>query len=93
MNTRQRLENWGRYAASIKSGRAPDDEVALVDAMKMDHAIEALSVEHSIILRQCFVLGESPEIICRALGIPTRPAMIFVDRVYAAVIALENSLE
>lgn len=87
MNTRQRLENWALWV--ICKGKAGNTE----DAQNLDDAIFMLNSPDKELLVTVFTHQVSHDTICRRLGIPIRPASLFVEAFNRAEKALEAELK
>lgn len=60
------------------------------DALRIEQAMPLLTAEQRTMLHSCYVEQARPEVVCRRLSIPARPAAEFVSRFRAAQEAIEG---
>jgi hypothetical protein len=75
-----RLENWARVFQQARAGQ-PQDRRAFdhADAQLLEQAMPALPNMQRSLLWWCYVRQETPETVCRRVGIVQRPATHFID--------------
>jgi len=84
-----RLENWGNYARIARGdGFKHGVTIDLVDARRVDAAVERLPPAYRDMLTGCFVTNLTPNELEHRLNIPLRSASEFVDAFNAAIDAL-----
>lgn len=59
------------------------------DAALIEQAMPLLTVAQRTMLHACYIEQTRPEVVCRRLSIPARPAAEFVQRFRAAQAAVE----
>ena len=72
------------------SGLAPIDDS---DAIKIEMGMRKIPFQQRLLLDWCYIEQAQPEVICRKLSIPVRPASEFVDRFRAAQEAIEDATD
>lgn len=90
-----RLENWGRLFQSPRGAGQPQDRRVFdqADAHLLDQAMPALPNMQRSLLWWCYVRQETPESVCRRLGIAQRPATHFIDAFRAAQTTIQAMAE
>lgn len=78
---------------NVWSGHNVRDEIDENDALLIERAICALPMKQLLLLHWCYVKNAPPHIVCRKLGIPQRPASVFVEQFREAQHAIEDYLD
>ena len=78
---------------NVWSGHDVRDPVDEADAVAIEKAMRKLPVPQRLLLHWCYIEKARPEVICRKLSIPSRPASEFTDRFQAAQEAIEDLVE
>lgn len=63
------------------------------DAWKLERGMRDLPTAHRLMLWWCYIQMVPPEVVCRKMGIPQRPATEFVEKFRAAQAAIEVIVE
>ncbi len=63
------------------------------DGWAIEAGMRELQTKHRILLWWCYIQNASPEMVCRKMGIPHRPATEFVGTFRAAQAAIECIVE
>jgi hypothetical protein len=77
----------------VWSGHEVRDETDDADAYRIEQGMRKLTVQHRLMLHWCYIEQARPEIVCRKLSIPVRPASEFVERFRAAQAAIEDIVD
>jgi hypothetical protein len=80
-----RMRKAAEGTAAAIDRRSLDEE----DAWRIERAMPALELHHRLMLWWCYIRMAQPEVVCRKLGIPHRPATEFVEKFRAAQSAIE----
>lgn len=59
------------------------------DAIRIEQAMRQIPAQQRLLLDWCYIKHARPEVICRKLSIPVRPASEFVERFREAQEAIE----
>ncbi|QGZ42704.1 hypothetical protein IP92_05765 [Pseudoduganella flava] len=68
-------------------------QVDEADAWLIERTMPQLPLNHRLMLWWCYIRMAQPEVVCRKMGIPHRPATEFVEKFRAAQAAIEALLE
>lgn len=63
------------------------------DAWRLERGMPQLETKHRMLLWYCYIKMAPPEVVCRRMGIPHRPATEFVAQFRAAQGAIESIVE
>lgn len=82
-----------RKAAQGELGPAPRDDITRDDhdAVRIEIGMRKLLRFHRLLLHWCYIEQARPEIVCRKLSIPVRPASEFVAKFHEAQAAIEDA--
>jgi len=78
---------------NVWSGHDVRDRVDEDDAVRIERGMRLLTVAHRLMLHWCYIEQARPEVVCRKLSIPARPASEFVERFRAAQEAIEDAVD
>lgn len=78
---------------NVWSGHDQRDPLDDTDAVRIEQGMRELSTFDRLLLHWCYIEQARPEVICRKLSIPVRPASEFVDRFRAAQDAIEDIVD
>jgi hypothetical protein len=78
---------------NVWSGHDQRDQVDEDDAVRIERAMRVLPVAQRLLLHWCYIEQARPEVVCRKLSIPIRPASEFVERFRAAQDAVEDAAD
>jgi hypothetical protein len=78
---------------NVWSGHDVRDQVDDSDAIKIELAMRKIPFAQRLLLDWCYIEQARPEVICRKLSIPVRPASEFVERFRAAQEAIEDIVD
>lgn len=78
---------------NVWSGHDVRDLLDERDAVRFEIGMRELSVPHRLLLHWCYIEQAQPEVICRKLSIPIRPASEFVVRFREAQAAIEDIVD
>lgn len=78
---------------NVWSGHEVRDETNDADAIAIERGMRFLEVAHRLMLFWCYIEQARPEVVCRKLSIPARPASEFVQRFRAAQEAIEDIVD
>jgi len=81
---RMRREVEGLAATSMERRRIDEG-----DALRIERGLRELAAGHRNLLWWCYITRAQPEVVCRKMGIPHRPASEFVERFRQAQAAIE----
>ena len=70
--------------------RHPIDEP---DAVRIEVAMRVIPFKQRLLLHWCYIEQARPEVICRKLSIPVRPASEFVAQFHEAQFAIEDAVD
>jgi DNA-directed RNA polymerase specialized sigma24 family protein len=77
---------------NVRSGSSTDP-IDASDAIRIEQAMHQIPVQQKMLLDWCYIKNARPEVICRKLSIPVRPASEFVNQFRAAQQALEQAVD
>jgi DNA-directed RNA polymerase specialized sigma24 family protein len=60
------------------------------DALRIERAMPKLETKHRLLLYWCYIKQARPEMVCSRMGIPSRPATVFVALFRQAQEAIEE---
>lgn len=63
------------------------------DAIAIERGMRELPTDQRLLLWWCYIRQAPPEVICRKLSIPVRPASVFVAQFRAAQAAIEQIVD
>jgi hypothetical protein len=63
------------------------------DAWLLERGMRDLTIKHRTLLWWCYIQNAAPEVVCRKMGIPHRPATEFVQVFRDAQAAIESVVE
>lgn len=63
------------------------------DAWRLERGMRELTTKHRTLLWWCYIRQAAPEVVCRKMGIPHRPATEFVQVFRDAQAAIESVVE
>lgn len=86
----ERLRKAAEGTAAISGERRHVDEA---DAWLIERGMRDLTTKHRMLLWWCYIQNAAPEVVCRKMGIPHRPATEFVQVFRDAQAAIENIVE
>lgn len=86
----ERLRKEAEGTAPTSGERRHTDEA---DAWLLERAMRELSTKHRTLLWWCYIRQAAPEVVCRKMGIPHRPATEFVQVFRDAQAAIESVVE
>ncbi len=78
---------------NVWSGHDQRDPVDEADAVRIERGMRALPVAQRLLLHWCYIEQARPEVVCRKLSIPVRPASEFVSRFREAQEAIEDAVD
>lgn len=81
-----------RMRRAVEGTVAPSGERRTVDdadAWAIEAGMRELQTKHRILLWWCYIQNAAPEVVCRKMGIPHRPATEFVETFHQAQKAIE----
>lgn len=78
---------------NVWSGHDVRDQVDDKDAIKFEVGMRELSTLHRLLLHWCYIEQAPPELVCRKVAIPVRPASEFVSRFREAQAAIEDIVD
>lgn len=78
---------------NVWSGHAGIDPIDDSDAIRIELAMRQIPFQQRLLLDWCYIEQARPEVICRKLSIPLRPASEFVDRFRAAQQSIEQLVD
>jgi hypothetical protein len=87
-----RLENWGRLYHRHDGAHQPRERRTFDqdDAQLVDRCMSVLPMLQRSLLWWCYVHRETPDQVCRRLGIAHRPALHFIESFRLAQTAIEQ---
>ena len=77
----------------VREGHSGIDRIDDSDAVKIELGMRKLPIQQRLLLDWCYIEQARPEVICRKLSIPMRPASEFVDRFRDAQEAIEDIVD
>lgn len=86
----ERLRRATEGTATTTGERRIVDEA---DAWRLENGMRELSTKHRTLLWWCYIKNAMPEVVCRKMGIPHRPATEFVQAFRDAQAAIELIVE
>jgi hypothetical protein len=77
----------------VWSGHEVREDTDDQDAVAIERGMRLLSTFNRLLLHWCYIEQARPEVVCRKLSIPLRPASEFVDRFREAQEAIEDIVD
>lgn len=78
---------------NVWSGHGDLNRIDEADAIVLELGMRKLEFQMRLLLWWCYIEQARPEVVCRKLSIPTRPASEFVERFRAAQEAIEDIVD
>lgn len=78
----------------LTGGANPRDDLGVEaqDALLIERGMWELDTFNRLLLRWCYIEMVAPEVVCRKMSIPVRPASEFITKFRAAQDAIENQV-
>lgn len=80
-------------AEGAKGGSRLQARLDFIDAAKVQRAYQKMTVRHQLLLKDLYVLGKSPNTICRLLSIKHTPGYHWNSELKAALDAMEKVID
>lgn len=78
---------------NVWSGHGELNPIDDSDAIRIEMGMRKLPFQQRLLLDWCYIEQARPEVVCRKLSIPIRPASIFVELFRAAQDAIEEIVD